>query len=55
MAKRYKSEALRAAHETAIGLHRLGLIDTETMRDLDVSCLTSRKVFGKVNPMRVIR
>jgi putative transcriptional regulator len=45
--KRYKSEALRAAHETATGLHRLGLIDAKTMRDLDVSCLTSRKALGK--------
>jgi putative transcriptional regulator len=39
--KRYKSEALRAAHKTATGLHRLGLIDTKTMRELDVSCLTN--------------
>jgi putative transcriptional regulator len=47
--KRYKSEALKAAHETATGLHRLGLIDIKTMRDFDVSCLASRKGFCKGN------
>jgi putative transcriptional regulator len=41
MAKKYQSEALEALHETAAGLHRLGLIDTKTMRDFDASCLTS--------------
>jgi len=41
MKKKYQSEALEALHETATGLHRLGLIDTKTMRDFDVSCLTS--------------
>jgi len=41
MAKKYQSEALEAVHETATGLHRLGLIDTKTMRDFDASCLTS--------------
>ncbi len=41
MAKKYQSEALEALHETATGLHRLGLIDTKTMRDFDASCLTS--------------
>lgn len=41
MAKKYRSEALEALHETATGLHRLGLIDNKTMRDFDVSCLTT--------------
>ena len=41
MKKKYQSEALEALHETATGLHRLGLIDPKTMRDFDVSCLTS--------------
>ena len=40
MAKKYQSEALEALHETATGLHRLGLIDAKTMRDFDASCLT---------------
>ncbi len=41
MAKKYQSEALEALHETATGLHRLGLIDTKTVRDFDASRLTS--------------
>ena len=40
MAKKYRSEALEAVHETALGLHRSGLIDTKTMREFDASCLT---------------
>ncbi len=49
MAKKYQSEALEALHETAAGLHRLGLIDTKTMRDFDASCLTSAKTIGAGN------
>ena len=41
MAKKYRSDALEAAHETALGLHRIGLIDTKTMREFDASCLTT--------------
>lgn len=41
MAKKYRSDALEAARETALGLHRIGLIDTKTMREFDVSCLTT--------------
>ncbi len=41
MTKKYQSDALEALHETAQGLHRIGLIDTKTMRDFDVSCLTA--------------
>ncbi len=50
MKKKYQSEALEALHETATGLHRLGLIDTKTMRDFDVSCPDKRgKALGKGN------
>lgn len=28
-------------HETVRGMHRLGLVDKQTMREFDVSCLTS--------------
>ena len=41
MVKKCQSDALEAAHETARGLHRIGLIDTKTMRDFDASCLTT--------------
>jgi putative transcriptional regulator len=40
MKKKYRTDALAAAHETAVGLHRIGLVDAKTMRDFDVSCLT---------------
>jgi putative transcriptional regulator len=38
---RYRSEALAAAHKTAKGLHRIGVIDGGTMREFDASCLTT--------------
>ncbi len=41
MTKKYQSDALDALHETARGLHRIGLIDAKTMRDFDASCLTT--------------
>lgn len=40
MTKKYKSDALEALHQTAEGLHRIGLVDRKTMRDFDASCLT---------------
>ena len=40
MTKKYRSKALAALHETVQGLHRLGLVDTQTMREFDASCLT---------------
>jgi len=40
MKKKYRTDALAGAHETAEGLHRIGLVDAKTMRDFDVSCLT---------------
>jgi putative transcriptional regulator len=43
MAKKYRSDALGALHETARGLHRIGLMDTKTMREFDASCLTAVK------------
>ena len=38
--KRYRSEALQAAHLAARDLHELGAIDKATMRRFDISCLT---------------
>jgi putative transcriptional regulator len=35
-----RNHLAEAIHETAAGLHRIGLIDKETMRDFDASCLT---------------
>lgn len=38
---RYRSRLSAAIHETAAGLHRVGLIDKATMREFDASCLTA--------------
>ena len=40
MAKKYRSEAFAAIHETMEGLHEVGAIDKQTMREFDESCLT---------------
>ena len=40
MNKRFKSEALAAAHEAASGLHDAGVIPKQTMRAFDEMCLT---------------
>ena len=40
MAKRYKSEALAAAHETALGMTEAGVMSKRTMRAFDEMCLT---------------
>ncbi len=39
-AKTYKSEAFAAIHETANDLYDAGVIDKQTMRQFDESCLT---------------
>ncbi len=38
--KAYRSKAAVAIHETAIGLFAAGVIDKQTMREFDGSCLT---------------
>ena len=38
---KFRSEIAEAMHETVRGMHRLGLVDKQTMRDFDVRCLTS--------------
>jgi putative transcriptional regulator len=38
--KRFRSGIAEAAHETASGLHRIGLLDAKTMREFDAACLT---------------
>ncbi len=38
--RRPRSKALASVHETAAGLHHLGLIDASTMREFDAMCLT---------------
>ena len=50
MAKKYRSEALKALHETMQGLHRVRLVDTKTMRKFDASCLTTVE---KLSPKQI--
>jgi putative transcriptional regulator len=38
--KAYRSEAAAAIYETAAGLYEVGVIDKQTMREFDESCLT---------------
>lgn len=38
---KYRSRLSAAIHETAAGLHRIGLVDKATMREFDASCLTA--------------
>jgi putative transcriptional regulator len=40
MAKKYRSDALAAIHETMEALHEVGAIDKQTMREFDETCLT---------------
>ncbi len=40
MTERYRSEALAAAHETALGLTEAGVMAKQTMRAFDEMCLT---------------
>ncbi|WP_457813650.1 helix-turn-helix domain-containing protein [Sinorhizobium meliloti] len=41
MAKKYKSEAMAAIHETMESLFEAGAIDKQTMREFDDTCLTA--------------
>lgn len=52
MKKKYRTDALAAAHETAAGLNRIGLVDAKTMRDFDVSCLTPVK---ELSPEEIVQ
>jgi putative transcriptional regulator len=38
---KFRSRLSAAIHETAVGLHRAGLLSRATMRSFDVSCLTA--------------
>lgn len=40
MAKKYRSGAFAAIHETMEALHNIGAIDKQTMREFDEACLT---------------
>lgn len=46
MAKKYRSEALAAIHETMEALHEINAIDKQTMREFDEKCLTQVQVLA---------
>jgi len=55
MAKKYRSEAFAAIHETMEGLHEVGAIDKQTMREFDEACLTPVQVLApeEIRQMRL--
>jgi putative transcriptional regulator len=38
--RKFRSEIAEVVHEGMRGLHRLGIVDKQTMREFDVRCLT---------------
>ena len=47
-AKRYRSPALSAIHETMTALHELGAVSKQTMREFDAACLTPVQLLSAV-------
>jgi len=41
MKNKYNSDLLESLHETAIGLHNIGVISDKEMREYDKDCLVS--------------
>ncbi len=54
MAKQYRSGTMAAVHETAEGLHSIGLVDKQTMRKFDDACLTPVRPLS-ANEIRALR
>ncbi|MEO5348749.1 MAG: DNA-binding transcriptional regulator [Magnetococcus sp. YQC-3] len=54
MTKTYKSDIKAAIHQTASDLHEAGLINKQTMRRFDKSCLTPVRDFT-ANDIRALR
>jgi putative transcriptional regulator len=46
MAKRHRSKAFAAIHETMEALHAIGAVDKRTMREFDDACLTPAQVLA---------
>jgi len=42
MKKKYYSDLLEALHETAVGLHNIGVINDKEMREYDQGCLVQK-------------
>ena len=54
MTKKYRSDVFAAIHETMEGLHEVGAIDKQTMREFDEACLTPVQVLAP-DEIRAIR
>ena len=54
MTKKYRSDAFAAIHETMEGLHEIGAIDKQTMREFDEACLPPVQVLAP-DEIRAIR
>jgi len=52
--KTYRSAASTAVHETIAGLNELGIVDKQTMRGFNESCLTTVRVFSPAD-IRALR
>ncbi len=50
MGKQYRSEALAAVHETALGLSEAGVMNKRTMKAFDEMCLTPVE---KLSPKKI--
>jgi putative transcriptional regulator len=46
--RKFKSDALQAAHESAAALRRVGAIDKATMRQFDASCIAQAPAYKPV-------
>ena len=55
MAKKYRSDAFAAIHETMEALHEIGAVDKQTMREFDDTCLTPVHVLApdKIKAIRL--
>ena len=47
MKNRYESDLLGSLHETALGLHKIGVINEQEMREYDRDCLVRKKELKK--------
>jgi putative transcriptional regulator len=45
-ARKYRSDALAAIHETMEALHEVGAVDKQTMREFDAACLTPVEILS---------
>jgi putative transcriptional regulator len=55
MTKKYRSDIFAAIHETMEGLHEIGAIGKQTMREFDESCLTQVRMLspGEIKTIRL--